>query len=45
MLALNEKIENLDQEEEEEEGESYDDEDDVGSEIGDTIDVNDVVNK
>ena len=45
MLTLETKIDKF--EEEAEEGESYDEEEeeDLGSEIGDTIDVNDVANK
>ena len=45
MLTLENKIDKF--EEEAEEGESYDEEEeeDLGSEIGDTIDVNDVNTK
>ena len=45
MLTLETKIDKI--EEEAEEGESYDEEEDedLGSELGDTLDVNDMPNK
>ena len=45
MLTLETKIDKFEEEEEEEHSYDEEEDEDLGSEIGDTIDVNDVVNK
>ena len=45
MLTLETKIDKFEEEGEEEHSYDEEEDEDLGSEIGDTIDVNDVVNK
>ena len=45
MLTLETKIDKFEEEEEDEHSYDEEEEEDLGSEFGDTIDVNDVVNK